>query len=75
VVKPALTVELPGGVPMTFQRVPTDGEPQPFRMGERGLGSVLLGSSDPVVRVQVTQAFYLGTYPVTQAHFAVWTRA
>lgn len=59
---------------MTFQRVPTAGEPQPFRMGERNLNWAG-GSSDPVVQVRSAHPFYLGTCPVTQAQFAVWTRA
>jgi formylglycine-generating enzyme required for sulfatase activity len=75
VVKPALTLHLPGGVPMTFQRVPDVGEPQPFLMGERGLGGYIEGFTDPVVEVRPVQALYLGTYPVTQAQFGVWAEA
>lgn len=71
----ALTLHLPGGVLMTFQRVPDVGEPKLFRMGERGLGDSLWGFADPVVQVRVAGPFYLGTFPVTQAQFAAWTAA
>jgi len=74
-VKPALTLALPGGVAMSFQRIPSAGDPEPYRMGERGLGVGYRGSSDPVTWVQLTRPFYLGTFPVTQAQFEAWTAA
>ena len=73
--KPSLTLHLPGGPPMTFQRIPPEGAPEPFRLGERGLTTPWGGASEPVVRVRLGGAFYLGTFPVTQAQFAVWTQA
>ncbi len=67
VIEPALTILLPGDVPMSFQRI----EPGEFLMGQRGENS----EEEPVHCVRITHAFYLGTVPVTQAQFAVWTRA
>lgn len=72
-IPPALTLLLPGGIPMTFQRLPTVGDPKPFRMGERGL-NWFGNASDPVVEVRIAQPFLMGTFPVTQAQFAAWIR-
>ncbi len=65
-IEPALTISLPGGVPVTFQRI----EPGEFLMGQRGEDA----EEEPVHCVRITQAFYLGTFPVTQQQFAAWTR-
>ena len=62
-----LTLELPGGVPMFFRRIPA-GE---FLMGSRGYHP----EEEPQHRVTITRDFYLGTFPVTQAQFGVCTRA
>ena len=53
------TVELGGGVPMFFRRIPA-GE---FRMGSRGF----YGDEEPAHRVLLTHDFYLGTFAVTQS--------
>ena len=37
-------------------------------MGSRGVDRY----EEPIHRVEITQSFYLGTYPVTQAQFAIW---
>lgn len=74
-VKPALTLHLPGGLPMTFQRIPTEGDPKPFLIGERGLKHSFRGFSEPLIQVGLARPFYLGTYPVTQAQFATWSQA
>jgi formylglycine-generating enzyme required for sulfatase activity len=63
-----LTLELPGGIPMFFRLIPATG-PEGFRMGARGYGA----DEEPVHRVVIPQPFYLGTFPVTQEQFAVWT--
>ncbi len=55
---------LPGGVEMSVQPIPA-GE---FRMGSRGYDD----DEEPVHRVRITKAYYLGTYPVTQEQFAVF---
>ena len=78
-VKPARTLHLPGET-MTFQRIPAEGKPKSFRMGERGLGESPFGFTDPVIKVCLDQPcldqpFYLGTLPVTQKQFMVWTKA
>lgn len=57
---PQETLTLPGGVPMTFSFIPP--------------GSFLMGSDQPngekpVHRVEVALGFFLGVYPVTQAHW------
>ena len=47
---------------MTFQRLPTVGDPKPFRMGEQGL-NWFGNASDPVVEVRIAQPFLMGTFP------------
>ncbi|MBK6938896.1 MAG: formylglycine-generating enzyme family protein [Planctomycetes bacterium] len=68
-----LVIELAKGVEMLFQRIPA-GE---FVMGSRGNDSY--GESrnleEPRHRVVLTHEFWLGTFPVTQREFAVWSRA
>ena len=64
---PAWRIDFPDGVVMPFQRV----EPESFRMGSRGE----YADEEPIHTVQITHGFYLGTYPVTQAQFELWTRA
>ena len=61
------SLALPGGVPMRFCRIPA-GE---FRMGARGFSP----DEEPVHRVRIVEDFWLGETPVTQAQFAVWTKA
>jgi formylglycine-generating enzyme required for sulfatase activity len=56
-----LTLELPGDVPMFFRRIPAGS----FRMGSRGY----FAREEPVHHVQITQDFYLGTFPVTQEQY------
>ena len=58
-----LTIELPGGVPMFFRRI----EKGEFEMGSRGYRA----EEEPVHRVVITNDFYLGTFPVTQAQYRV----
>ncbi len=60
-----LTIDLPGGVPMTFRRILDLGEVGEFRMGARGFSA----SEEPVHRVRLTVPFYLGIYPVTQRQY------
>lgn len=57
---------LNGGVPMSFQLIPAGA----FRMGSRGQHS----NEEPQHLVRMTRPFYLGTVPVTQEQFGVWTR-
>ncbi len=61
---PQETLMLPGGVPMTFSFIP----PGVFLMGsDKGDDH-----EKPVHRAEVSQAFFLGVYPITQAQwFAV----
>ena len=40
-------------------------------MGARGYEH----DEEPVHEVEITQDFYLGIYPVTQAQFRAWTQA
>ena len=40
-------------------------------MGARGYEN----DEEPVHEVEITQDFYLGIYPVTQAQFRAWTQA
>jgi formylglycine-generating enzyme required for sulfatase activity len=49
---------LPGDVPLLLRRI----EAGTFRMGSRGL-------EEPVHRVRITEPYYLGTFPVTQAEY------
>lgn len=67
--KSDLTVMLPhenGDVPMFFQRIPATGA-DGFRMGARGYSK----NVEPIHRVVISQDFYLGTFPVTQAQYRV----
>ncbi len=52
---------------MNFRLIP----PGEFRMGARGE----YRDEEPIHRVRITRPFYLGTTPVTQEQFAVWTRS
>lgn len=63
-IKPALILDLGNGVEMSFQLIPAGS----FRMGSRGEHH----DEEPRHLVQITQPFYLGTFPVTQQQFAVW---
>lgn len=75
--KPVVTIELAKGVPMEFRLIPPPGHtevtepgaPLSFMMGSRG------GDRDEEPRhlVMIPQPFYLGTFPVTQREFMVWT--
>ena len=56
-----VTVELPGGVPMFFRRIPAGS----FLMGSRGYSL----DEEPRHRVVITRDFYLGTFPVTQEQY------
>jgi formylglycine-generating enzyme required for sulfatase activity len=76
--KAAVTIQLAEGVAMEFRRIPpplgdeADPEieaPLSFLMGSRGRGS----TTELRHRVIIPQPFYLGTFPVTQEQFAVWT--
>jgi formylglycine-generating enzyme required for sulfatase activity len=59
-----VTLRLPTGVDLEFVRIPA-GE---FRMGARGKSA----DEEPVHRVRITQSFYLGRFPVTQAQYAAF---
>jgi formylglycine-generating enzyme required for sulfatase activity len=61
-----LCVELGDGVSMCFRRI----QPGSFRMGARGF----YADEEPPHLVQVAQPFYLGSFPVTQEQFAVFTK-
>ena len=63
-VKPALILDLGDRVEMSFQLIPAGS----FRMGSRGE----YHDEEPRHLVQITQPFYLGTFPVTQQQFAMW---
>jgi len=75
---PIPPVELAPGIAMSFEVIPSvpvqeaalaSGQPLSFTMGSRD------GDYDerPRHRVVIPQPFYLGTFPVTQREFAVWT--
>jgi len=53
-----LTLDLPGGVPMFFRRIPAGR----FRMGSRGYSA----GEEPVHEVIIAREFYLSTFVVTQ---------
>ncbi|MCB1739037.1 MAG: formylglycine-generating enzyme family protein [Gammaproteobacteria bacterium] len=61
--KPGLTLRLGDGTSLSMCWIPR-GE---FRMGSRGK----FPHEEPAHRVRITRAFYLGTYPVTQAQYAL----
>jgi formylglycine-generating enzyme required for sulfatase activity len=63
----SVTLMLSDYVSMEFRLLPA-GE---FRMGSRGDRS----AEEPIHRVVIKRPFYMGTYPVTQRQFAVWTQA
>jgi formylglycine-generating enzyme required for sulfatase activity len=52
---------LPGEVPLLLRRI----APWTFRMGSRGVAP----DEEPVHRVQITEPYYVGTFPVTQAEY------
>jgi formylglycine-generating enzyme required for sulfatase activity len=56
-----LTLELPGGVPMFFRRIPAGD----FLMGSRGYAL----EEEPIHRVIIPHDFYLGTFVVTQEQY------
>jgi eukaryotic-like serine/threonine-protein kinase len=58
-----------GPVTMTFQYIRAC--PDGFMMGSRGYDAY----EEPIHRVVIPEDFWLGTTPVTQEQFAVWTRA
>ncbi len=77
-VEPTPPIELAAGITMDFQVIPPVSvqeaaheadQPLSFLMGSRGYGS----DEQPRHRVIIPRPFYLGTFPVTQAQFAVWT--
>lgn len=55
-----LTLRLPGGVELFFRRIPAGA----FIMGSRG--QFLDAREEPEHRVEISQDFYLATFPVTQ---------
>lgn len=59
-----LILDLGNSIEMSFQLIPAGS----FRMGSRGS----YHDEEPRHLVQITQPFYLGTFPVTQQQFAVW---
>ena len=56
-----LTVDLPGGVPMFFRRIPVGS----FLMGSRGHHD----DEEPIHRVAIHQPYYLGRFVVTQKQY------
>ena len=56
-----LLLELPGGVPMFFRRIP----PGSLRMGSRGHNN----DEEPIHRVVINREFYLGAFVVTQEQY------
>lgn len=65
---PAWHIELSDSVSMPFQLIGA-GE---FVMGSRGIDA---DHEEPPHCVRITRPFYLGTHPVTQAEFEVWTKS
>jgi formylglycine-generating enzyme required for sulfatase activity len=74
----SVTIQLAEGVTMEFRRIPPPpghvGAPEidaplSFVMGSRGID----GIEEPRHRVIIPQPFFLGTVPVTQQQFVVWT--
>ncbi|MFN6105370.1 MAG: formylglycine-generating enzyme family protein [Planctomycetaceae bacterium] len=61
---PAVTLRLPGELDLEFRCIPAG----KFRMGARGESP----HEEPVHRVRLTQPFYLGQFPVTQAQYAAF---
>ncbi|MCB1739038.1 MAG: SUMF1/EgtB/PvdO family nonheme iron enzyme, partial [Gammaproteobacteria bacterium] len=57
-----LTLELSDGVTLQLRQVP----PGEFRMGSRGYDPW----EEPAHQVRITQPFWLGIFPVTQAQYA-----
>ena len=77
-VEPIPPIELAPGITMDFQVIPPVSEqeaaheadqPLSFLMGSRGY----YDDEEPRHRVIIPRPFHLGTFPVTQAQFAVWT--
>jgi formylglycine-generating enzyme required for sulfatase activity len=56
-----VTLWLPGELPLLLRRI----EAGTFRMGSRGAYAF----EEPVHRVRITEPYYLGTFPVTQAEY------
>jgi formylglycine-generating enzyme required for sulfatase activity len=75
--KAVVTIELANGVPMEFRLIPPPahtgvaepGAPLSFMMGSRDGDA----EEQPRHRVVIPQPFYVGTFPVTQQQFAIWT--
>jgi formylglycine-generating enzyme required for sulfatase activity len=65
--QPAFELQLSDRVAMSFQLIPADS----FQMGSRGE----YADEEPTHTVRITQPFYLGTFPVTQREFEIWTQA
>ena len=55
------------GIEMAFRLIPAG----TFRMGSRGY----YADEEPVHRVRIAEPFWMAETPVTQAQFALWTRA
>jgi formylglycine-generating enzyme required for sulfatase activity len=66
------TIQLPGGVPMTFAWCP----PGSFRMGSNhpeaavGFANWVCKDERPVHKVTLTRGFFMGIHPVTRGQFA-----
>jgi formylglycine-generating enzyme required for sulfatase activity len=67
---PPHLLTLAKGITMAFRWLLPTG-PEGFIMGQRGEQ----GNEEPAHRVQITQGFWIAETPVTQAQFAVWTKA
>ena len=68
--RPTILLHLSAVAPpitMGFNRIPAG----KFLMGSRGH----FPQEEPVHEVEITQDFYLGVYPVTQAQFRQWTQS
>jgi len=76
--KAKVTIKLAKGVTMEFRRIPPPPDHEAALATDAPL-SFMMGSRDgldnekPRHRVVFPQPFYLGTFPVTQREFAVWT--
>lgn len=61
----SLDIALNESISMSFQPIPAG----KFRMGSRGYRP----DEEPIHVVTIPEPFFMGTYPVTQEQFAVWT--
>jgi formylglycine-generating enzyme required for sulfatase activity len=80
ILRPIEPIALGPGISMSFQVIPpvgvqeaavAEGKPLSFLMGARGYEP----EEEPRHQVIIPKPFYLGTYPVTQEEFAVWTES